>query len=194
MPFLHLENFLDEKLNAEILNYAIENQDSFLPSTVSSQGMSSVSPVRVSLTFKDLGPYKSILEEKLHSSIPAMLEALEVPSFPVATIELNLAAHGDGAFFKTHIDTAIHEKTQTRRMISAVYYLHSQPRKFTGGNLVIHPLPIGTENDESKEIIPENNSLAVFPSFSPHEVLPIIAPNLPFKDWRFAVNCWIHKV
>lgn len=192
-PFLQLHNFLDEKLNAEILNYAIANQDSFVPSTVSSQGTSSVSNVRVSLTLKDLGPYKSILEEKLHNSIPSLLEALDVPDFPVAAIELNLTAYGDGAFFRTHIDTAVHEKTQTRRMISAIYYFHSQPRKFSGGNLLIHPIPVGTENDEPKEIIPENNSLAAFPSFSPHEVLPVVAPNVPFKDLRFAVNFWIHK-
>lgn len=193
LPFLQYQNFLDDHVNAELLDFAVMNESSFVPSTVSTNGNSQVSNLRVSMTLGDLGPFKSIMEEKLRAALPAMMETLKVPSFPVAAIELKLAAHGDGAYLRTHIDTALHEHTETRRTISAVYYLHSQPRRFTGGKLLIHPLLIGNENDESKEIIPENNSLVAFPSFSPHEVEPITAPDVPFRDWRFAVNCWIHK-
>jgi SM-20-related protein len=193
LPFMQLPNFLDETSSAAILSYAVENEALFIPSTIYSQGSNLVSSVRVSMTFKDLGLNRPILEEKLRSLLPEMLEILEIPAFQVSEIELQLAAHGDGAFFKTHIDTAVHERAATPRLISAVYYLHSTPKLFTGGNLMIHPMPFGNENDQPKEILPENNSLVVFPSFSPHEVLPVVAPNVPFKDWRFAVNCWLHK-
>lgn len=190
---MHLPDFLDERSNAAILDYAVENQAQFLPSTIYSHGSNLDSSVRVSMTFKDLGPNKPLLEEKLRNLLPEILETLKIPAFHVSEIELQLAAHGHGAFFKTHIDTAIHERAATPRLISAVYYLHSTPKLFTGGSLMIHPMPFGDGNDESIEILPENNSLVVFPSFSPHEVLPVVAPNVPFKDWRFAVNCWIHK-
>lgn len=192
-PFMQLPDFLDKALNAEILNYAIENQALFMPSAVYNQGRGINSKIRVSSTFRDLGPYKLVLEEKLSQLIPGMVEILKIPSFKTDSIDLQLAAHGDGAFFKTHIDTAVHENTATPRLISIIYYLHSIPQQFSGGNLLIHPMPFGTGNDKPVEIVPANNSLVAFPSFSPHEVLPVIAPNVPFKDWRFAVNCWIHK-
>ena len=57
----------------------------------------------------------------------------------------------------------------------------------------LHTIDIGDEDIQPKDISPDNNSLLAFPSFSPHEVLPVIAPGVEFEDWRFAVNCWIHK-
>jgi Rps23 Pro-64 3,4-dihydroxylase Tpa1-like proline 4-hydroxylase len=40
------------------------------------------------------------------------------------------------------------------------------------------------------DIEPGQNRLVAFPSWAPHEVMPISCPSRRFIDSRFAVNCW----
>jgi len=192
-PYMHLQNFLSDELSAEILAYGISKEHDFEPSQIYVKGVVDLSGFRISSTLRRLGPYESIVQDKLREIIPRMNAELQIARFEVGEIEVQLAAHGDGALFGRHIDTMVHEKSDQPRVISAVYYLHSNPKKFDGGNLRLHTIPIGEEDIQPKDISPDHNSLLVFPSFAPHEVLPVIAPGVEFKDWRFAVNCWIHK-
>jgi SM-20-related protein len=141
-----------------------------------------------------MGEFKAVFQEKIKDLIPDMLKQLQMPAFEVGEIEFKLAAHGNGAFFARHIDTAAHKKSRQPRMISAVYYLHYQPKGFTGGNFRFHPLPIKSGNDSHLDIAPDHNSLLVFPSWASHEVLPVCCADDNMKTWRFAVNCWIHKM
>lgn len=192
-PYIHRQGFLNEDLNKSILTYAVERANDFELSKVYSKGMQSISNLRSSSILKDLGSYKEVFTAHILEFIPEMIQDLQISQFSIGEIELEFAAHGDKAFFVPHIDTVVHEQTATPRMISAVYYFHSQPRKFTGGDLRLHTVPIGSDEVSPKDISPDNNSLLVFPSFAPHEVLPVAAPDVEFKDWRFAVNCWIHR-
>ena len=192
-PYMHLQNYFSDELNAEILAYAVKRQLDFKPSLIYVKGVQKRSDLRISLTLKDLGPYKKIMQDSIREVIPVLTESLKITRFEVGDIDMEFAAYGDGALFKSHIDTAVHKKTENPRVISAVYYFHSNPKRFEGGNLRFHALLIGKGDEKSKDILPDNNSLLAFPSFAPHEVLPVTAPEVDFKDWRFAVNCWIHK-
>jgi SM-20-related protein len=192
-PYMHVHNFLSNTLNQEILAYGISKFTDFQPSKINKNGIGVVTKSRISSVLHDLGPYREIMKEHIRQIIPEMTERLQMTSFDVGEIEVELAAHGDGALFTAHIDTSVHHHTEKPRIISAVYYLHSEPKKFEGGNLLLHTMPFGKGDDEPKEIVPENNSLLAFPSFALHEVLPVIAPGVEFKDYRFAVNCWIHR-
>jgi len=101
---------------------------------------------------------------------------------------------GDGAFFKEHIDTLTGKLDNDKaRTISIVYYFFSEPKQFEGGELQINPVEFMEGDDEPVILAPINNSLIVFPSFSPHEVLPIKLRDPEFKSWRFTVNCWLYK-
>ncbi len=190
---MRITNFLSEGLSTEILNYAIDHEDRFQDSTVYENGETSVSKSRVSKTYGDLGKYGDVMQKKILTAFPEIAQQLQIAPFEVGEIELQLAAHGDGALFVAHIDTLVHERKVKPRIISLVYYLHSDPKQFSGGHLRMHPLPIGDEPAEPVDIAPDHNLLLAFPSFAPHEVLPVHAPDLAFKDWRFAVNCWIHR-
>ena len=192
-PYMHIHNFFSDELNAEILAYAVKRQLDFKQSVIYSRGVSKISQSRISLTLKDFEPYKSIIQESVRKRIPALIDGLKISKFNAGEIETEFVCYADGSLFKPHIDTAVHKKTEKPRVISAVYYLHSLPRKFEGGNLRIHTISIGEEKEKSTDISPDNNSLLVFPSFAPHEVRPVIAPGIDFKDWRFAINCWILK-
>ncbi len=193
-PFLQIHDFLSDKLSKEILDYAEARQADFSPSTTSSGGgMAMVTNQRISMTLKDLAEFGPAIRENILAIAPGIIEQLKISPFEIGEIELQLAAHGDGALFVTHIDTGVHEKSEKPRIISLVYYLHTQPKQFSGGHLRMHTLPIGEDDVQPVDITPDHNSLIAFPSFAPHEVLPVVAPNVAFKDWRFAVNCWIHR-
>lgn len=197
-PYLRLHNFLDLDSSDKLLNYAIEQEKYFRSSSVSSQkeGRRINPEVRVSMVTRELGDFKALFEQKIRAILPDLFEKLAITSFSNGELELELAAHGDGAFFKYHIDTLAHSKDTVHsvRVMSAVYYFHHEPKSFSSGQLRLHPLPIKTGNDENIDINPDHNTLVVFPSLAPHEVLPIHCPDNAFKNWRFAVNCWIHKV
>jgi Rps23 Pro-64 3,4-dihydroxylase Tpa1-like proline 4-hydroxylase len=108
-----------------------------------------------------------------------------------SSYEIELVAHGDGAFFSRHIDTYTTRKSQ--RVISGVYYFHRQPKAFSGGELRLYGLTKGDQTGPFVDVIPENDTLVTFPSWYPHEVLPVRCPSGRLEDSRFAVNCWIMR-
>ena len=85
---------------------------------------------------------------------------------------------------------SIENRPKNIRALSGVYYLHRAPKGFSGGALRFYA--IGDAN-RFVDVEPVHNSLLVFPSWAPHEVMPISCPTGAFMDSRFAVNCWLHR-
>jgi Rps23 Pro-64 3,4-dihydroxylase Tpa1-like proline 4-hydroxylase len=108
-------------------------------------------------------------------------------AYDLHDIELQIAAHGNGAFFRRHNDSL--KGWNMNRVISAVYYFHRQPCAFSGGALRLYPLT----GEGHVDVEPAHNRLVVFPSFVQHEVLPVACPSGDFMDSRFAVNCWFRR-
>lgn len=72
-----------------------------------------------------------------------LMAKLGVPHFTVCETKLELVAHGDGAYYITHVDVLNggYRALQTNdRIISAVFYFHRQTKAFSGGELPIYPL------------------------------------------------------
>lgn len=190
-PYMHVEHFLSEALSQQLFDYAVSNQEKYESSKIGKEGEVNERK-RISKVTRDLGPFDAILHEKIHAFYPEMLSGLKMADFKRREkIELEIAAHGDGAFFKPHIDMRLGETGD--RVLSAVYYMHSIPKRFSGGELKIYPLEIMPGEDEPVVLEPKHNSLLVFQSYVHHEVLPVVCPGEAFGDYRFAVNCWIHK-
>jgi len=42
-------------------------------------------------------------------------------------------------------------------------------------------------------IEPGRNGPLMFPSWAPHEVMPVNCPSGRFADSRFAINCWVYR-
>ena len=124
--------------------------------------------------------------------LPVMFERLGVKPFIPSKIEVELVAHGDGAFFLRHIDTLTHRDGR-HRIISAVYYFHALPKAFSGGVLRLHSLAASGQQCTFVDIAPDYDTLVFFPSFFPHEVLPVKCASRHFLDSRFAINFWIHR-
>jgi hypothetical protein len=83
----------------------------------------------------------------------------------------------------------------TLREISYVYYFHSEPKAFTGGQLKLYNSENGavqsSKKRTAKTITPRQNTLVLFPSSYDHEVLPVRCPSRKFVNSRFTVNGWI---
>jgi Rps23 Pro-64 3,4-dihydroxylase Tpa1-like proline 4-hydroxylase len=122
-----------------------------------------------------------------------MFNRLGIKPFIPEKIEVELAAHGDRAFFKRHTDTVTHIGHEGRgRIISSVYYFYSLPKSFSGGVLRLHSLAASGEKGTFVDIEPDYDKLVFFPSFFPHEVLPVKCASGEFLHSRFAINFWVH--
>lgn len=190
-PFRVLRDFLDADTVTGLLDYTLANEPRFAPAGVARK----INPaIRRSKTVVDLGPYREILSARLLALLAELIRELRVDAFEPSKIELELVAHGDGAFYKRHKDTqtAIYDEVESIRALSGVYYFHSQPKAFSGGALRLYAIGGDVEKDFA-DIEPLHNSLLIFPSWAPHEVLPVRSPSMRFRDSRFAINCWFHR-
>lgn len=190
-PHLVLHDFLDEDTVAGLLDYALSHQAEFAPARLRSK---KIDPsFRRSTSLRELGRYRDILEKKILAIVPGVAAGLQVTPVKAPDLEIELVAHGDGAFYKRHIDTGTgsYEHASHVRVLSGVYYFYAAPKAFTGGALRLHA--IGGDRNENffVDIEPVRNSLLIFPSWAPHEVMPVSCPSRRFIDSRFAINCWV---
>jgi Rps23 Pro-64 3,4-dihydroxylase Tpa1-like proline 4-hydroxylase len=195
-PWLVRRDLLSPDECRGLLGWALDNEARFRPAALD-KGL--VDPaIRHSLSLRDLGPFSGLFEDRVRAMVPELIDQLRVTPFVVAAVELELVAHNDGAHFALHGDLYTGQgSARGDRMLSAVYYFHRAPKAFSGGCLRLHRIgavPGGMGPGEmGVDIAPDQNSLAVFPSWAPHEVLTVHCPSGAFGDSRFAVNCWVYR-
>ena len=192
-PHLLLRDFLDERTVAALLDFALAREQSFEPTKVGRLEEGTTNPdVRVSHGTRELGPFRAILRAKILGLVPQLVTQLGATPVDVPRLELELVAHNDGAFYKRHIDTQTALERNRIRVLSGVYYFHAEPKAFSGGALRLYAIgdPAGRTY---LDVEPVHNALLVFPSWAPHEVMPVHCPSRRFADSRFAINCWVHR-
>jgi Rps23 Pro-64 3,4-dihydroxylase Tpa1-like proline 4-hydroxylase len=189
LPHVVRRNFLPEDVVAALIDYTVLHEADFVPTEIRARFDPTI---RVSSRLVKLGAFREIIGDKIRDIVPALIAELRVAPFQLDTLEFELVAHGDGAFYKRHIDvkTAPVRRARRSRALSAVYYFHAEPKAFSGGALRLYGIGDGAGY---VDIEPVRNSLLVFPSWAPHEVTPVQCPSRRFADSRFAINCWIHR-
>lgn len=193
MVHVVFRDFLGAAAARELLAYMDASRGAFSPADVHSGHETRVdAAIRQSSRLRECGPLGEDLERRVRGQLPALLTGLGMPRFEVADLETEFVAHGHGAFFARHIDTVIGAPAGRRpRMISTVYYFHRQPRAFSGGELRLYePMPGSTA---AITVAPEHDTLVAFPSFVPHEVLPVTCPPDDFMASRFSFNAWFRR-
>ena len=192
------QDFLPKRELRALTKYVLEHESEFTQSTViSHEGPDSSSDpsYRKSLVLYNLGEYTSMIQDRLLNLLPTVLTAFEREAFPIAHLDIQVTASNDGDFFKVHQDNSSEEPVDiNRREISFVYYFHTAPKAFTGGQLKLYNSENG-EVEQSKTktaqtITPRLNTLVLFPSSYDHEVLPVRCPSRKFGSSRFTVNGW----
>ncbi|MFM2042071.1 MAG: hypothetical protein RLY86_647 [Pseudomonadota bacterium] len=188
-PHSLVHGFLGLDLAAELLDCVFQKRDEMKPTGVGYGETSRIDETfRRSTVLRDLGVYREKIIERATSVEPAILADLHIKPFERSRVEVEIVAHGDGAFCRRHIDTATgthHPKTPRR--LSMVWYAFRTPKAFTGGALRLYPIT-GTEYTD---IEPQHDMMVDFPSWMPHEVMPVSVPTGRFEDSRFAMNIWV---
>jgi Rps23 Pro-64 3,4-dihydroxylase Tpa1-like proline 4-hydroxylase len=188
-----VQGWLGAQSIKRLLVYAQVNEHLFKESTVAYGTSDRIDTTRrISRKLDGFGHLKQQLIPRVREILPTMFQTLGIKPFK-ATVELELVAHGNGAFFARHVDTLTGHGRRDghHRIISAVYYFYALPKAFSGGALRLHSLAATGEQDGFVDIAPDNDTLVFFPSIFPHEVLPVQLPSGKFLDSRFAINCWI---
>ncbi len=183
-PHGRIPNWLGVDGVERLLGYAKANEHLFMDSEIAN-GLDRTRRVSRKLS---LGNCKNEIIAKLQESLPVIFDTLRAKPF-IPKFEVELVAHGDGAFFALHYDTISYR----RRIISAVYYFHAMPKMFSGGLLRLHSMAANTQQGTFVDISPDYDTLVFFPSIFPHEVLPIKLPSGKFLDSRFAINIWMSR-
>jgi len=182
------EDYLSKKDMAKLLKFVEAHAGEFRRSRVTS----GVRKARRSLVLYDLGDFGEMFRERISSDLPAILEQLKIPAFPVSEIECQLTTHNNAHYFRRHRDAGARNAA---RLVTYVYYFHKEPRRFEGGSLRFYRgrLENGVYicGEADIDLEPTNNSMLFFPSACYHEVLPIKCSSGEFKDGRFTVNGWV---
>jgi hypothetical protein len=193
-PHYIKEEFFGSALVDQLIEHVLANRAHFKVSKVDSGEGRIDQNVRISSVLRDFGHLKKEIKARFHAVFQEALEQLKIPSFNLCGTEREIVAHGNGAFYERHIDTLTGSSDGSFRALSGVYYFHAQPKKFQGGMLRLLPLRPNTDEANYLDIEPVNDRLLLFPSWLPHQVMPVSSSSTDFGDSRFAINCWYHKL
>lgn len=205
-PHAQLDGFLPPEDRQALLDYVLANQGAFAPAMIVSGRAGSTNELdpkrRVASTLRDLGPLRAMLESRFADALPQVRSRIGAGGPMPTSLELELAAHGDGAHFAAHTDISLGSDRRPLgaspgedRLISGVYYFHARPKGFSGGELRLYrfgldPAAGQPEAEDFIDLEPNDNSFVVFPSWAAHEVRRVSCPGGRFAEYRFAVNCW----
>ena len=206
-PFVRMTDFLEPAQQDRLLTLTLAGDERFTPARVGKgrldleQRTAFVSKVRLRREVKSwFGP-------KLRGVLPHVLTRLRMDEAPGGGargdaaphegaprygIELDVTAHPAGGFYRAHRDTEEYNGSRNRKL-TFVYYFHREPRRFSGGDLLLYDTDFeaGTASHAAfTRIEPLRNSLVFFPSGCYHEVTPVECATDDFGDGRFTVNGW----
>jgi SM-20-related protein len=202
-PHRVIHGFMPGDEAARLAEWAIANEASFEPAGLGREGRVDTA-MRNSLMLRgDVDrSWKAPLREQMRALLPEWCAQLGLETFEASAIELDLIAYNDGAFYRRHIDTAQPNRDRPGggpppmgdRIVTAVFYFHAEPKGFEGGDLRLYALGRSADGTvRQADLPPVHNSMTVFPSWAPHEVLPVRCPSGAFRDSRFAINCWFRR-
>ena len=190
LPHRLFPGWLGEAESESLLAYAVAAEARFVPTKLNDHGTGHLDKVvRQSRVLRDLGAFAGPLRKKALALQSELETAFDMTHTPANSTQMELVAHGDGAFYRPHTDTFTGDEYMSggRRRLTMVYYFHRLPRHFTGGRLRLFDLG----GNQTIDIEPTCDSLLVFPSSARHEVERISCPDGGFADGRFAVNIWL---
>jgi Rps23 Pro-64 3,4-dihydroxylase Tpa1-like proline 4-hydroxylase len=99
-----------------------------------------------------------------------------------------LSRYGRCDFYGFHQDTKRSKGSTvdiTHRLVTVVYYMNTEPERFSGGRLTLH------QDDSKVTVTPRHNRAVVFPSFVYHQVENVQLDGDEFSAGRFSLNLWI---
>jgi Rps23 Pro-64 3,4-dihydroxylase Tpa1-like proline 4-hydroxylase len=193
-----LDEFLAPQELEELVSYTLQREAEFQSSElVSPSGEPGMIDYdhRRSRVLMDLGKHEEIILDRIRGVLPRVLDQLGIEQFPVTQVEAQITASNDGDFFRAHSDDS--EEIIASRRITFVYFFHSEPRPFEGGELRLHDShPEGglqVSSGSYQTVVPQQNQIVFFPCSLLHEITPVECRSRAFADSRLTLNGWLHK-
>ena len=190
-----MAEFLPTPARDAVLSYAIENEGNFEILLVADNHLDgSQSGVRADALRSQSGmlqvpEIREILEAPVRAALPRIVPALGMAPFEIRDIQFSLSATGDGGFGKPHRDDI-----NTSARISLLYYFHSNPKRFEGGDLMLYDRledPNGWDLSRSTRLVHTDNTLIAFPCSAMHEITRVSGESGEFRHARFAVAAFV---
>lgn len=193
-PFRLFENFLTEDEQKIVWEQVQKVKAAFGQSGVAENNLDKMSRKSSVLKKDELQEVQEWFLKKVKAKLRDSFEVLQVKSFIPSKIEIQLTASNGGDFFNLHKDQA-NEGRASSRQVTFVYYFHSEPRQFGGGDLLLFDTNTAKDTHASTHtrVFPNNNTVILFPSPYYHQVTPVANKNDVFEDGRFTLNGWIHR-
>jgi SM-20-related protein len=194
--YLIVREAMGQAFVAGLLDYTARRSAEFQPATVyRSQLKQGVvdSGARACLRLGDLGEFRAPFQAMVEETARHTRAALGVHDSTLKAAEFEICAYSDGDSFRLHADTTRAE--WGARVLTVVYYFSTTPRPFAGGQLRIHPWPVAipAASREPVDVEPECDTLLIFPSILPHEVLPVHTSSPDWSSRRFNLTCWMWR-
>lgn len=129
-----------------------------------------------------VAPLRRVLVDA--SANQSTLDALAIPAFDLRHIEFTATLYHQGSHMTWHDDVPGYDgEVVPSRRVTFAYYLHSEPKMFTGGEL---------EFAEGTTIEPTNNRLALFHPVQQHRIRRVECWSAEAIHGRWAIMGWIH--
>ena len=194
-PFLRRQAFIGAPLHDHLLDGLRDRLPTFKPAEVragSGHEGDYTTAQRSSFVLYDLGNLAGLFLGPMQILLDEAYTVFQVPPESVSHIELQATCHGDGAYFTAHSDLDLEQTSQ--RTLSFVYYLHSVPKAFSGGDLILFDTNADTKTysrSAYSRVPPTDNTLVVFPSSTVHEVQLVKLKGAAAADGRLTINGWV---
>ena len=189
-----LREFFTARELAGLRDFVLNREPQFDASYVVAPGGSDQvvnSDHRRSRVLFDTGRFGRLVTDRVLFHLSFITRKLRRTAFRVSDLEAQITATNDGDFFGVHSDNS--EPPYEARELSFVYYFHREPKPFTGGELRLYRPAAPGDPTHYETVVPEQNTIIVFPSSLLHEVLPVKCPSRVFADSRFTLNGWLHR-
>lgn len=193
-PFVLNQSFLDPDELESVWKLVISRQSMFGQSRVyNSEKLTDIrySNVLYEQQLQGLLPW---FLDKVETKLRESFQQLGLDSFDPAKKEIQLTAHKDGGFYNVHSDKVENSPSRSR-VVTYVYYFHSQPKQFCGGDLLLYDRCAEKQVHSwwYTRLVSQHNVLLFFPSSFYHQVTPVRQKAPRFLDSRFTINGWFHR-
>lgn len=150
-----------------------------------------------SLVLDNFPTFDRLIKARVHDHLDDLEDYFAIHRRDLGPVDTVLSAHGDGDFLNAHHDNGYPDGDFDHRELTFVYYFHSSPPGFTGGELRLFDWQqIGDARVPASsyvDLAPADNTLVLYSSATRHEVRPIRSPSGTFADRRFAISGFLRR-
>ena len=197
-PFVWIKSFLAPGECDRLLALGAARRECFTPARVGAPSAPHVDPeTRMTLeadprTMREARPR---IGPKIRSVLPDVLARLGMAGLDRYRIEMGMRVYPGGGFYRAHADDQA--PGHRSRVLSFVYFFHRQPRRFSGGDLLLYDTDVDTSAwtcTAFSRIVPLRNSIVFFPTACWHQVCPVRCETDDFGDGRWAFNGHVRRL